>query len=247
MEDEFNSNEGELPDWLKSSHQISSKDAKSRYPRSPYGEGIREFQAPSEMDMVKDWAKEMAQREHSISNIRSNDDDPPDILIKMDGNCVGVEVTVLVRPKSAEEAVVVYNDRDGKIEPLTVEQANRRFPGKDHSHFAREGNPWALEDFQEFVRQIVVGKDKKGRRKIEEREARDGKGALDRHLNQQFLLIFTNETYLQYRLEEYVSKTPLPDSTIFDRIFVMGYDSPECLDRRSVYELPLKSGGRVEG
>ena len=247
MEDEFNSSEGELPDWLKSLYQIISKDAKSRYPRSPYWEGIREFQASSELDMVKDWAAEMAERGHSISNMSSNEDDPPDVLIEMGGICVGVEVTVLVRPRSAEEALVVYDDNDGKIESLTVEQANRRFPGKDHSHFAREGNLWTLEDFREFVWQIVAVKDRKGRRKLEEREARDGEDALDRHMDQQFLLIFSDEPYLQYRLEGYVSKAPLPDSTIFDRIFVMGYDSPEGLDRRSVYEFPLTASGQVEG
>ena len=241
MYDELNSSQDEPPDWLKSLHQIISKDARSRFPRSPYWKGIREFQAASELEMVEDWAVEMESKGHSISDIRSNKDDPPDVLLRMDGNLVGVEVTVLVRPKPPEEAVVVYDA--GKIESLTVEQANRRFPGKDHSHFALEGSPWTLEDFRDFVMRIVAVKDKKGRRKLREREAQSGEDVPDCHLDQQFLLIFTNETYLQDCLEEYVSKTPLPASTTFDRIFLMGYESPKGIDRRSVHEFTQKRPG----
>ena len=42
MKDEFDSDEDELMDWLKWLSQVARKEAKSRQPRSPYWEGIRE-------------------------------------------------------------------------------------------------------------------------------------------------------------------------------------------------------------
>ena len=65
-------------------------------PYSPYLDNIHGHQELAEVEKVQDWAKEMEKCGHSVSEIRLNLEDPPDVLVEIDGKLVGIEVTDLV-------------------------------------------------------------------------------------------------------------------------------------------------------
>lgn len=62
----------------------------------PYFDNMHEYQRLAEIAMVQDWAREMRRFGHSVCKVKSNEDDPPDVLAEMDGNLIGIEVTMLV-------------------------------------------------------------------------------------------------------------------------------------------------------
>ena len=66
--------------------------------RAPRFDNDHEYQKLSEIDYVRDWAKALNQRGHSIptDRIKSNPNDPPDCFAEMDGRPIAVEVTMLV-------------------------------------------------------------------------------------------------------------------------------------------------------
>ena len=204
---------------------------------SPYFDNVRDYQDFSEVEQVEDWAKEMRKRGHSICKIDLNVDDkgrkndPPDVLVNMDGSLVGVEVTNLVvhlsddqierriwvpsnshlneeeRRKHAEEAIQNLNKLSVPVGPVGVE--------------------WSLSKFQVALTKSVDKKDTQAGNKREERVQQNGEQALDCRMDKQFLLIFTPELYLQDKLAEYVEGTELPRPKNFDRIFVMGCGVPQ--------------------
>ena len=135
-----------------------------------------------EVDAVRDWAKEMNQRGHSIptSTVKRNRDDPPDVFAEMDGEKIGVEVIELVD----EGAIRKYPEIPWLEEP--------------GPHFLEQlaslPRPplfvvWGLDDFQKRLNEIVLDKEEKARKK----DTRDDK---DRSLSKQFLLIVTDEPCL---------------------------------------------------
>ena len=237
-------NEDDLTeDDLKEMTRIADKSS----PHSPYFDNVQGYQDPSEVAQVEDWAKEMRKRDHSIpgSKIRPNvddsgkKDDPPDILVEMDGKLVGIEVTNLMEyvkenqvpiVSSGKEAILTWKYHQGQIvfswsgsaldddERKTLEEEVRKNPRCYRGGSAE----WSLESFQQRLREIVVKKDELVSSKKKERVRERGEQALERRMNAIILLIFTPELYLQHNLPEYVEKTELRPPDNFDRIFLMG-------------------------
>ena len=66
-----------------------------RHPRAPRFDNVHGYQQLSEIDCVRDLAKEMNKRGHSIplDKINANPNDPPDCFAEMNGQPIAVEVT----------------------------------------------------------------------------------------------------------------------------------------------------------
>ena len=225
-------------------------------PRSPYLDNIHGHKGLAELDKVRDWAREMEKCGHSISGIRRNPDDPPDVLADIDGRPIGIEVTdLMVYPSPKEPAVVCFATADGEVTIMKWWwRRNGSFDFRWHGvelgsdekaewerkvkanprQYQGRGVEWTLDLFQTQLAAIVKKKDKKAARKKREL----GEAALDSGLRGSFLLIFTPEFYLQACLAEYLEKTTVLRPENFDRIFAMGY-APR--DGRPVFEVRLTS------
>ncbi len=173
--------EDELPeDVIKEVKRIADKSS----PHSPYFDNVHDDQNPgpwiltyqdrSEVEQVKDWAKEMRKRGHSIGEPKpnfdesGNKDDPPDILVKMDGKEVGIEVTNLMKYvnenrisilSSGKETILEWKHRQGQIvftwsdsdldndERKRFEETVRENP----SYYQGKWTQWTLESFQQCL------------------------------------------------------------------------------------------------
>ena len=174
----------------------------------------------------------MRKRGHSICKIRPHvddsgeKDDPPDILVEMDGKLVGIEVTNFMEyvhenrisiSLSGKETILKWKCRQGQIvfswsgsdldddERKKLEERVRKNPRKYQGGWAQ----WTLEGFQQRLREMVAKKDKQASSKKKERARERGEQALELRMNAKILLIFTSELYLQNNLAEYVEKTEL--------------------------------------
>ena len=236
-----------IDDVLSVSHlKVMQRIADNSSPHSPYFDNIRGYQKLSEIAIVEDWAKEIRKQGHSVCKIKlnvddnGNPDDPPDVLAEMNGIPVGIEVTNLVEyvcqnqnPIYGPDKVTIlkWKQSQGQIdfswcgsdldedERKKVEQKIRENPRMYQGGWVL----WTPECFQQRLRHIVKTKDEKTRKK----KKKQGSQALECRLQQQFLLIFTPELYLQDDLDAYVNKTELPRPKNFDRVFVMGDGIPQ--------------------
>ena len=129
--------EDELPkDVIKEMKRIADESS----PHSPYFDNVQDYQDDSEVEPVKNWAKEMRKRGHSIpdSKIRLNVDDsgkkdePPDILVEMDEKLVGIEVTNLIEYVKENQVSIVSS---GKEAILTW-----KYPQEDQIVFSWSGS-----------------------------------------------------------------------------------------------------------
>ena len=189
-------------------------------------------QGSMEVDATRDWAKEMNKRGHSIPicRIKGNRDDPPDVFAEMDGEKIGVEVIELVD----EAAIRKYPEIPWFEEP--------------GPHFldqiASLPRPpilvvWGLDNFQKRLNEIVLDKEGKAR----EKDKRDGK---DRSLSKQFLLIVTDEPWLdEATLSGYLKTIKPQQSRNFEGIYVMGsYVPADGEGHYPVFEVTLAAGYR---
>ena len=89
-------------EWTDNDLEEMKRIAEKSRPHSPYFDNIHGYQDLAEIEKVKDWALEMEKHGYSICKIRpnldaaGNQDDPPDALIEMGGQLVGIEVTDLM-------------------------------------------------------------------------------------------------------------------------------------------------------
>ncbi len=232
--------------------------AEKSSPHSPYLDNIHGHQELAEVEKVQDWAKEMEKCGHSVSEIRPNLDDPPDVLVEIDGELVGIEVTDLVEyPKRYQ---ICFASAHGEVTILEWKQRqNGAFVFRWHGaeldtdkKAEREGHvradpakykgsvEWPLERFQMRLVEIVKTKDEKAGAKKARRMRKHGENALDSRLHSSFLLIFTPELYLQDHLAEYLEKTEVRRPENLDHVFVMGdYVPGERSRRHPVLEVRL--------
>ena len=167
-------------DVIKEMKRIANESS----PHSPYFDNVQGYQDRSEVEQVKDWAKEMRRRGRSIPGckIRLNVDDsgkkdePPDILVEMDGKLVGIEVTNLMKfvqenqipiVSSGKKTILKWKCRQGQIvfswsgsdlgddERKELEETVRENPRNYQGGWAQ----WTLEGFQQHLREIVVKKE----------------------------------------------------------------------------------------
>lgn len=242
---------------LKESLRIAEK----RSSRSPYGDNVdRVHQTRAELEMVRDWAREMEKCGHSVSEIRpnldesGNHDDPPDVLAEVGGELVGIEVTNLMkhlkgyelftlnshgiatlRSKQRQNGTFDHHWRGAEVDPDATARREREIEANPHRH--PPWSEWTLEQFQTELAKIVKTKDDKALAKKAKRMLKHGENALDSRLHASFLLIFTPELYLgQRRLAEYLEQTAVRRPENLDRVFVMGY---EPRDGHPVFEVRL--------
>lgn len=209
-------------DVLKALSRIVDKHS----PHSPYFDNMHEYQRLAEIAIVQDWAKEMRRLGHTVCKIKSNDDDPPDVLALMDGIQIGIEVTMLVDHVRGQQGGARSFPRDLPREDgesrVVLQGASESIP--NHVPIAYE---WTLDRFQIRLREIARRKDKQARAKKEKRVREQGEDALERCLHRRILLIFTPEIYLQDYLAEYLAITELSRPENFDYVFVMGDYVPD--------------------
>lgn len=236
-------------------------------PQSPYLDNIHGHQGPAELDKVRDWAKEIEKRGHSISRIRLNRDDPPDVIAHIDGKPVGIEVTDLLEYSKKHALWIATVDRTVTIltwrqrqngtfkfdwhgaELGSDEKAEWECKVKaDPDRYKGQGVEWTLELFQTRLAEIVKTKDEKIAAKKAKRMGEHGENALDSRLHNSFLLIFTPEFYLQAHLDEYLEETEVRRPENFDRVFLMGHYVPgERARRHPVFEVRLSRWRRFGG
>ena len=234
--------EGDLTeDDLEELERIANKSSQF----SPYFDNVQCYQDSSEVEQAKDWAKEMRKRGHSICKIDLNvddkgkKDDPPDVLINMDGSLVGVEVTNLVVHLSDDQIEYrIWFPSDSHLNEEERRKHAEEAIQNRNKLSVPIGVEWSLSKFQGALTKSVDEKDTRAGNKKEERVQQNGEQALDCRLDKQFLLIFTPELYLQDKLAEYVEGTELPRPKNFDRIFVMGCGVPQSGET-------LESGGNT--
>lgn len=218
-------------EWVAEEHSEDVLKALSRIvdkhsPHSPYFDNMHEYHRRAEIAIVQDWAKEMRRSGHAVCEIRSHDDDPPDVLAVMDGIQIGIEVTILVeyvRDQQVGARAFLHDSPREDGESRAVPQgASQSIP-----KFVPVAYEWTLGRFQIRLREIARRKDKQARAKKEKRVREQGEDALERRLRQRILLIFTAEIYLQDYLAEYLAKTELSRPENFDHVFVMGDYVPD--------------------
>ena len=252
-------------EWTDNDLEEMKRIAEKSRPHSPYFDNIHGYQDLAEIEKVKDWALEMEKHGYSICKIRpnldaaGNQDDPPDALIEMDGQLVGIEVTDLMEYVS-ENLIRVVGQGKGTVlkwklrrgEPvfswcgstLDKDEKNRLEDEVRANHRKFEGTSvqWTLELFQNRLREIVTKKNKQASSKKSKRVREQGEQALEFRLHRRVLLIFTPEVYLQDCLAEYLEKTELSRPENFDRVFVMGDYHPDGgSGHHPVFEVCLSS------
>lgn len=236
----------ELPDGvLEEVRRLAEKSS----PHTPYFDNLRGHQQLAELEMARDLARGMGERGQIVSQIEPNvddqgrPDDPPDVLAEMDGMPIGVEVTSLLDYVSAQTerqtqffsdhsvATLTWRMRGGQVDFLRWDapglDEDRRCAWEqliraDPRTYLESWATWSLERFQQRLGEIVETKDKKLGAKKKRRLSERSPNALDRHLSENVLLVFTPERYLQPQLPEYLKKTELARPENFTRVFVMG-------------------------
>jgi len=200
---------------LEEMQRIAEKSS----PYSPYLDNIHDYRELAEVEKVQDWAKEMEKVGYSISCIRSNRDDPPDVLARVDGKLVGIEVTDLVEyPK---KHAIRFATSDRRVTTLTWKKRQN-----------------GILDFRWHGAEF--DSDEKAGAKKAKRMRKNGVNALDSRLQGSLLLIFTPELYLQDHLAEYLDETKVRAPENFDRVFLMGHYVPgERPRRHPVFEVRL--------
>ena len=163
------------------------------------------FQGPMEVYAARCWAEEMNRRccQIDIDTIRKNPETYPDCLAEMDGEKIGIEMTELVD----EETI----DEHPKIPPLVAPVE----PGPHALDKLPQPMPpeWSLDKFERCLNKRVQRKDER---------VKDGS------LSKQFLLIVTDEPWLdEATLSEYLKTIRLQRPRHFDGIFVMGSYVPD--------------------
>lgn len=240
---------------LEEMQRIAEKSS----PYSPYLDNIHDYRELAEVEKVQDWAKETEKVGYSISCIRSNRDDPPDVLARVDGKLVGIEVTDLVEyPK---KHAIRFATSDRRVTTLTWKKRQNgildfrwhgaEFDSDEKAKWEQEvrvspdrykgrGIEWTLELFRTRLADSVRTKDEKAGAKKAKRMRKDGVNALDSRLQGSLLLIFTPELYLQDHLAEYLDETEVRAPENFDRVFLMGHYVPgERPRRHPVFEVRL--------
>ena len=210
-------------------------------PHSPYFDNMHEHQRRAETAIVRDWAEEMERLGQSVCEIKSNEDDPPDVLAVMDGNLIGIEVTMLVEYVREHQVGVRGFLRDSPSDEgesrIVAQRGSQSFP-----KYLPVACEWTLELFQIRLNEIARKKDKQARAKKDKREREQGEHALDWRLHRRIPLIFTPAIYLQDYLAEYLAKTELSRPEQFDCVFVMGDYVPDGgSGRHPVFEVCLSS------
>lgn len=214
-------------------------------PQFPYLDHSRPEKKWAEREKVRDWAEEMKKHGHVVRKVRSNDDDPPDVLAEMDGSPICVEVTDLleyVSEKCERQATWIFDDDQVKVTVTWKRNGDQevflRWEGegltedhrreieqeiRDNPHFFEEAwKPWSSERFRERLSDRIKTKDCKLGAKKEVRLREHGENALDHRLSQNFLLVFTPEMQLQAWFGECLKETEFARPRHFDRVFVMG-------------------------
>lgn len=170
-------------------------DSHRKRGHAPYWHADNEFQGPMEVGAVIDWAKEMNKRgwQIDICTIKKNCEPYPDCIAEMNGEKIGVEVTELVD----EDAIRGH-----------PENPHYEGPEQFMSEFQSPMPPkWPFEKFERCLRKIVCRKDKRTR---------------DSSLAKQFLLIVTDEPWLdEATLADHLSTVKLQRPRHFDGVYVM--------------------------
>ena len=184
---------------------------------------MHEYQRRAEAAIVEDWAEEMGRRGHPLCNIKSNEDDPPDVLAVMGGNLIGIEVTMLVEYVPEHQVGVRVFRRDSP-----PDEGGSRIAAQCGSQSIPKYMPivceWTLEQFQIRLDEIARRKNKQACSKKAQREREQGEHALDWRLHRRILLIFS---YPQDCLAEHLATTELSRPEHFDCVFVMGDYVPD--------------------
>ena len=127
--------------------------ADKSHPHSPYFDNLHEYQRRAETAIVQDWAEEMSRLGHSVCKIKSNEDDPPDVLAVMDRNLIGIEVTMLVEYVPEPQGGVRGFRRDSPSDEggsrIAVQSGSQSIP-----KYMPVVCDWTLEHFQ-----IRLGRD----------------------------------------------------------------------------------------
>ena len=176
-----------------------------------------EFQDRMEVEATKDWAGEMNRRgwKIDIHTIRKNSETYPDCIAEMDGERIGVEVTELV---------------DGNA--IREHPENPRYEGPEQflREFSQPMPPkWPFEKFERYLRERVCCKDKR---------VKDGS------LSKQFLLVVTDEPWLdKATLAEHLKTIKLQRPRHFDGVYVMTFYVPNPAGKghghHPVFEVPF--------
>ncbi len=167
-----------------------------------------------EVDAARDWAEEMNKQgcQIDIDTIQKNSEPYPDCLAEMDGEKIGVEVTELVCREAIEESPEIPRLEAG---PHFLDQLAEQLTSRQKQPFFVVWNPDA---FQEYLKEIVQKKDKRVK---------------DRSLSKQFLLIVTDEPWLdETTLSKYLKTIKLQPPRNFDAIYIM-------TSYIAVFEVPL--------
>ena len=178
-----------------------------------YWHADNKSQDSMEVEATLDWAREMNERGWKINTIQKNPETYPDCIAMMDGKEIGVEVTDLV---------------DGNA--INKHPRNPRYEGPEQ--FGREFSQpmppkWPFEKFERYLRKRLCCKDKR---------VKDGS------LSKQFLLVVTDEPWLdEATLAEHLRTVELPRPQHFDGVYLMMSYVPdgEGHGHNPVFEVPF--------
>ena len=195
--------------------------AKARYFNSVHG-----YKQLTERAAVEDWAKEMHRSNPSIEICKFKENPvehgTPDVFAEMNGEKIGVEVTILI-PKENKEPTVYFGEKQIPNEDekkKLVEELKREASIKGQEWWRR--GDWTPETLQ---------KDLKKRVQTKNGLMKHGKKGPDGSLSKQFLLI--DVLYLdENSLATYLDEITLPRPDNFDAVYMMGprvsSDSPSA-------------------
>ncbi len=191
-------------------------DSHRKRGHATYWHAANECQGPMEVGAVMDWAEQMNKRgcQIDIDTIKKNPDTYPDCIAKMDGEQIGVEVTELV---------------DGNAIRCHPENPQYEGPEQFVREFQQPMPPkWSREKFEQCLSERVCRKDK---------------GVKCGSLAKQFLLVVTDEPWLdQATLADYLRTIKLQPPRNFDGVYVMMSHVPNPTGRgrghHPVFEVP---------
>ncbi|MDE2715582.1 MAG: hypothetical protein OXI33_01015 [Chloroflexota bacterium] len=172
-------------------------------------------QDPMEVGATLDWTEEMNERGWKIDTIRKNSETYPDCIAEMDGEKIGVEVTELV-----DENAIKRHPGNPRYEGPV--QFMRKFPQPPPPE-------WPFEKFERHLQERVRHKDVR---------VKDGS------LSKQFLLVVTDEPWLdEATLAEHLKTIKLQRPRHFDGVFVMTSYVPDPAGRGGghypIFEVPF--------
>ena len=185
--------EKEQEELIEALQQTIDRDRKRGH--ATYWNADNATQDCTEVDSVLKWATEMNRRgwEIEIPSIRKNPDVYPDCLATMSREAIGVEVTELV---------------DSEAIRVNAELRKAGVPMLNGLEFPNIPAPiWHLGDFQKKLEEIIQRKDYRVR---------------DFSLAKQFLLIVTDEPWLdEATVAEYIAALNLKRPRHFDEVYLL--------------------------